>query len=105
MSIATLVLAAGLAMYVMRASFVVVLGRLPLPEWLRETARLVPTAVLTALAFPELVYRSGVPVVSVENYRLVTGIVCIVIAWRTRSTILTITAGLGMLWLMEGLFG
>jgi branched-subunit amino acid transport protein len=72
-----------------------------LPETLRRALRFVPPAVLSAIVLPELVIRTGQFDVSLTNFRLLAGIVAILVAWKTRNTLLTILAGMVALLILE----
>ena len=94
----------GLLTFGMRYSFIYLLGRFELPETLRRSLRFVPPAVLSAIVLPELVIRSGQFDVSPTNFRLLAGVVAILVAWKTRNTLLTILAGMVALLLLEFIF-
>ena len=53
-----------------------------------------PVAVLTAIITPEVVEFGGQPGLGLLNPRFIAALVATVIAWKTRNTILTITAGM-----------
>jgi branched-subunit amino acid transport protein len=91
----------GLLTFGMRYSFIYLLGRFELPETLRRALRFVPPAVLSAIVLPELVIRTGQFDVSLTNFRLLAGIVAILVAWKTRNTLLTILAGMVALLILE----
>ena len=81
----------------LRASFLVLPDRVPLPPLLRRALRYVPAAVLTAIWAPELLLRSGSLSLSADNHRLLAGLVAIAVAWQFRKTFVTIAAGLAAL--------
>jgi branched-subunit amino acid transport protein len=91
----------GLLTFGMRYSFIYLLGRFELPETLRRALRFVPPAVLSAIVLPELVIRSGQVDVSLTNFRLLAGVVAILVAWKTKNTLLTILAGMVALLVLE----
>jgi branched-subunit amino acid transport protein len=91
----------GLLTFGMRYSFIYLLGMFELPETLRRALRFVPPAVLSAIVLPELVIRTGQFDVSLTNFRLLAGIVAILVAWKTRNTLLTILAGMVALLILE----
>ena len=94
----------GLLTFGMRYSFIYLLGRFELPETLRRSLRFVPPAVLSAIVLPELVIRSGQFDIALTNFRLLAGVVAILVAWKTRNTLLTILAGMVALLLLEFIF-
>jgi branched chain amino acid efflux pump len=78
----------------LRVSFLLLPERLRLPDLLRRALPFVPAAVLTALWAPELLLQKGVLSLSLQNDRLLAGIVAILAAWRWRLTFATIASGL-----------
>ncbi len=98
----TLILA-GLLTFAIRLSFIVLLGRVEMPPWFGRVLRFVPIAVLSAIIAPELLSHSGTLQVSIENTRLLAGILAVLVAWRTRSVLLTIGAGMAGLWILQAI--
>ena len=94
---------AGLLTYGIRLSFIVLFGDGELSEPIRRGLRFVPPAVLTAIIFPELLIPNGSQEISLLNTRLIAGILAILVAWRTKSVMLTILTGMGVLWVLEWL--
>ena len=92
---------AGLLTYATRLSFILLFGRVEIPLWLRRALRYVPPAVLTAIVFPELLLQDGALFLAPGNDRLVAGIVAILVAWRTKNVLLTILAGMLVLWVLQ----
>jgi branched chain amino acid efflux pump len=94
----------GLLTFGMRFVFIYLLGRFEVPETVRRALRFVPPAVLSAIVFPELLIRSGQIDLSPFNYRLLAGLGAVLVAWRTKNTLLTILAGMLALVLLELVF-
>lgn len=92
---------AGLLTYLIRLTFIALLGKWTPPSWLNRALRFVPPAVLTAIIFPELLIRGEA--FSPVNPRLLAGVVAAWIAWRTKNVILTIAAGMAVLILVQAL--
>jgi branched-subunit amino acid transport protein len=105
MNLWLILIAGGVITYGIRLSFILLLGRVDIPEWLRRSLRFVPPAVLSAIIVPELVFHAGKVDLSLNNFRLLAGIFAILVAWRTRSTLLTIILGMAALLAMQSLFG
>lgn len=101
MSIWLVMLALGAITYAIRLSFILLLGKLELPEVLKRAFRFVPMAALSALIAPDLFLREGQFVGTLANPRLLAGLLAILVAWRTRNALLTIGCGMGCLWLLE----
>ncbi len=103
MNIWLIILLGGLLTFTMRLSFIYLMDKIKFPEWLRNSLRLVPPAVLSAIVFPELLVVNGQVNLTMENNRLIAGIVAILVAWRTRNTLLTIGAGMVVLLLVQAI--
>ncbi|WP_432259250.1 AzlD domain-containing protein [Cupriavidus sp. TMH.W2] len=97
-------LAAGLATFLIRLSFIAVEGRVRLPPWFRTALQFVPAAMLSALIAPDLLMQHGELALTPTNARLVAGVVAILIAARTRSVGWTIAGGMATLLALEALF-
>ena len=80
--------------FALRASFLLLPPHLETPPLLRRALRYVPAAVLTAIWAPELIFLGDDFLLSLENERLLAGVVAIAVAWRTRLTFATIISGL-----------
>lgn len=101
MSIWWIMLIGGLLTFGMRLSFIYLLGRVDVPERLRSALRFVPPAVLSALVLPELLMPTGSFDLSLSNTRWMAGLIAILVAWRTRSMLLTILAGMAALLILQ----
>ncbi|MEW5829432.1 MAG: AzlD domain-containing protein [Chloroflexota bacterium] len=104
MNIWLVFLLGGLLTFGMRFSFIYLFGRYEIPETLRRALRFVPPAVLSAIVVPELLIQSGRLELSLTNFRLLAGVVAVLVAWKTRNTLLTILAGMAALLLLQLLF-
>lgn len=96
---------AGLATFLIRLSFIALLGRMQVPAWVRRILPYVPTAALTAIIVPELLMRGDILFVSVSNTRLIAGLLACAVAWRTRNAFLTIGVGMLALWVLTAMVG
>lgn len=92
---------AGLLTYAIRLSFIALLEKITVPDWFQRALRFVPAAVLSAIIVPGLVDRGGVMDFSLRNPQIWSGIIAIAVAWRTRSVLLTIAAGMAALLLLQ----
>ncbi len=89
------ILAAGVITYLIRLSFIIALDRLRFPDWFTRGLRYVPPAVLSAIIVPELANWNGQAVnLSWNNPQILAGIAAVLVAWRTRNVLLTLTVGL-----------
>jgi len=94
----------GLITFGMRFSLIYLFGRFQVPETMRRALHYVPPAVLSAIVFPELLLRNGTLYLSFENFRLLAGLVAILVAWFSKNTLITIIAGMIALVLLQILF-
>ena len=94
----------GVITFATRLSFILLLGRVEIPQAVRRGLRFVPAAVLSAIIFPELLLPGGVLDLSPGNPRLLAGFLAILVAWRTKNVLLTISAGMAALLLLQALF-
>ncbi len=92
--IALTLLLAGLLTYATRLSFIALIGHWQPPVWFLRGLRFVPPAVLSAIILPDMLVRDGHAFLSPANPRLWAGLLAMLIAWRTRNTLLTILAGM-----------
>jgi branched-subunit amino acid transport protein len=94
---------AGLLTYLTRLSFMGLLQHWQMPDLLRRALRFVPPAVLSAIIFPDLLMRNGSIAFSLDNYRLLAGVIAALVGWRTRSILWTIASGMAALYLLQWL--
>ena len=104
-SIWLLFVAIGLGTFLLRFIFIYLFGKIDMPDWLGRALRFVPAAALAALVFPALTHPSGHLDLSLHNFRLLAGLGGAVVAWRTRNVLLTILAGMALLWILQMAFG
>jgi branched-subunit amino acid transport protein len=101
MNIWLVMLLGGLITFLIRFSFIYLFGRFEIPETIRKALRYVPPAVLSAIIFPELFLHDGAINLSVENTRLLAGLIAILVAWFSKNTLVTILAGMVALFLLK----
>jgi branched-subunit amino acid transport protein len=83
----------GLITFGMRFSLIYLFGRFQVPETMRRALHYVPPAVLSAIVFPELLLQDGMLNLSLDNFRLMAGLVAVMVAWFSKNTLLTIIQG------------
>jgi branched-subunit amino acid transport protein len=96
-----LFIAVGVGTFAMRLCFVELQGRLHISPALSRALAYVPPSVLAAIVLPAVVHRNGASAITLDNPQIPAALVAAVVAWLSRSTLLTLAAGMGMLWLLE----
>jgi len=94
MNIWLVMLLGGALTFGMRMSFIYLFGRFEIPVVVKRALRFVPPAVLSAIVAPALLMPDNTLDVSLGNNQLIAGVVAILVAWRTKNTLLTIIAGM-----------
>ncbi len=56
---------------------------------------------LSAIIFPALLMPEGTLDISLENARLLAGIAAALVAWKSKNTLLSIAAGMALLWILQ----
>jgi branched-subunit amino acid transport protein len=92
-------LAAGMATYLTRLSFIALAHRGAAPAWITRPLRLVPAAVLSALILPAVLAPQGVVQLWPLTPRALAGSAAVLVAWKTRSILSTLVVGMSVLWL------
>jgi branched-subunit amino acid transport protein len=93
------IVVAGVATFSMRAVFLAFAHRLAeVPPGLQRVLRQIPPAALAALIGPELLRPEGR--FDLWQSHLLAGLTAIVVAWRTRSILLTLVVGMGLVALL-----
>jgi branched-subunit amino acid transport protein len=101
MNIWLVLILGGLITFAIRFVLIYLFGRFEVPETMRKALHYVPPAVLSALIFPELFIREDVLNLSLDNHRMIAGLVAIVVAWFSKNTLITILAGMAALFLLQ----
>jgi branched-subunit amino acid transport protein len=104
MSIWLVMLLGGALTYLTRLSFIALQDKISMPTLMQRALRFVPPAVLSVVIFQELFYRNSALDLSLANSRSLAGIIAVVVAWRSRSPLLTIAFGMVSLLLLNLLF-
>ena len=112
-----LIFAVGGITYAARMSFIAIFARRAMPPWLAEALKHVPVAMITAIIVPSIAFVSpGTLRLDPGNAKLVAALVAGGVAWWGQSTaagamivrqtaVLTIAAGMIVLWLLKYLVG
>lgn len=96
----------GILTFLTRLSFIALLERWQAPSIVQRALRFVPVAVLTAIIVPALMVLDDGTINSAPvNPRMLAGLAAILVAWKTKNVILTITVGMAVFWLVQGVVG
>lgn len=93
----------GVLTFLIRLSFILLQDKWQPPEFITSGLRFVPVAVLTAIFIPEIAIMEDELVLSLENVRLLAGIIAILVAYKTKSALWTISVGMAAFWLLTWL--
>lgn len=94
LTIWTTIAVLALATLLTRGSFFLFLHGMTVPPRVQASLRFIPPAVFAALVVPELALIEGRLALGGPYDRLIAGIVAGIVAWRTKSSLLTILAGM-----------
>lgn len=98
MSIWLIMIASGVITYGLRLFFILIVGDREIPAEIKIGLYFVPPAVLTAIILPEVLYSGNELQINFGNFRLIASIIAALVAWRTKSPILTVAIGMIVLW-------
>ena len=94
----------GIGTYLLRFSFIGVLGTRPMPVWAQRPLKYVAPAVLAALVAPAVLLVDGsADITPLGNPRFVAAVGAGLIAWRLKNVAAVIVVGMSLLWLMQAL--
>jgi branched-subunit amino acid transport protein len=96
-----LIAGAALVAFLSRAIFVLPGSHLRLPATAERVLRYAPAAALMAIVAPDLAFVQGALSISIENPKLIAGLVAFGLAAGTRNILLTIAGGMAVLLLLR----
>jgi branched-subunit amino acid transport protein len=97
--------AVSIAVFLLRASFILFADPHRFPHAFRQALTFVPPAVLAAIVAPGLLMPQGVFDATAANPRWIAGLVALAVAARTRNPLAPVAAGLPALWLLQWVMG
>ncbi|MBS4021451.1 MAG: AzlD domain-containing protein [Dethiobacter sp.] len=100
-SVLLIILGMGLVTYLPRFLPMYILTRLEIPPLVIAWLRYVPVAVLAALIVPGIFTAERQIYLSFQNSYLVAALPAFFVAWRTKSMLFTVTAGMVLVMLMQ----
>jgi branched-subunit amino acid transport protein len=96
--------AVGILTFLTRLSFILLQEKWQPPALITRGLRFVPVAVLTAIFVPEILLIENRLALSLDNPRLLAGIIAILVAYKTKSALWTIGVGMSAFWIITWLF-
>jgi branched-subunit amino acid transport protein len=103
MTIWLIMIALAIGTFLIRGSFILLIGKRELPPLLSRGLRFVPASILSALVVPQILTRNNALQISITNPQLIAGVVATVVAWRTKNVLFTILSGMVVLWFLQAL--
>lgn len=106
MNVWLILIGAGLATFGIRLAFILLIGRMEVPESLRGLLRFVPPAVLGAIIFLGILMPEGSLALSpLDNVRIIAAGLAVSVAWRTKKILPTIVVGMISFWILQAVLG
>lgn len=100
-----IIILSGLMTFAMRFVFLTPVMPAKLSPAASTAMRLVPIAVLWTIVVAELFLSAGQIAEFATNPRIFAAAIAAIIAWRTRSAVLTIACGMPLLWAFDYMIG
>lgn len=94
----SMIVGIGIMTFIIRFAPIALLARLELPAWLRQALPYVQPAVMAAIIAPPLFFAVGAPTIVPDLPRIAAATLAALIAWRTRSILLTVVLGMLAFW-------
>jgi branched-subunit amino acid transport protein len=105
MSNVAIIFAIGVGTYLIRLSFIGIIGDRSMPDWALVPLRFVAPSVLAALATPAVLLHEGsIDVNPATNPRAIAALVALLLAWKTKNVGVVIAAGMMTVWALQGIF-
>lgn len=96
----TVILSVGVATFLIRFSFVWLLGNRKVNSTVQKILQFVPPAVLAALIAPSFLLTADARF-SMDNQRMWAGLIAALIAWKSKNVMYTILTGFFILWIFS----
>ena len=101
----TLIAGMALVAFFTRSIFILPGSHLRLPATAERVLRYAPAAAIMAIIVPDLTFLHDAVLISIDNPKLIAGLVAFGLALATRSILLTIVGGMLVLTLVRLLAG
>ncbi len=101
MTIWVVIVACAIITFLIRVSFIAAFGKKEIPIWLQRALKFVPPSVLSVIACQSVLFQGSHLDISLNNTRLIAGIIAALVAWWTKNILVTIIAGMAALILIQ----
>ena len=95
----------ALLFLLIKGMFLCFIPQSKLPPIFERSFRYIPPAVLAALVAPAVIYTRRAGGFDVSSVKIAAGAIAFGVALKTRSILVTIAAGMALLWLFSHLAG
>jgi branched-subunit amino acid transport protein len=100
-----IVVLGGLGTYLIRVSFLFILGNRVVSPMISNVLRYIPPAAFAALVFPAILRPEGVLEIGIDNLRLLAALIALAIGLATRNVVWVLVSGMLSLWTLTYVFG
>lgn len=105
MSNIAIIFAIGIGTYLIRLSFIGIVGDRTMPDWALVPLHFVAPAVLAALAAPAVLLDEGsIALAPGTNPRAIAALIALLLAWKTKNVAVVIAAGMITVWALQAVF-
>jgi branched-subunit amino acid transport protein len=94
----------GILTYLIRVSFILLIGDRDISTRTRLFLGFIPVSMLASIIATELLVDSSGINLTIDNYRLLAGIAAILVAWFTKNALITILVGMVLVWILPLIF-
>lgn len=97
----SIIMAMAAVTFFTRFASLILLHHTGIPAWFEKWLKHVPVGILTALIMPSILVQQGQINLSLHNHYLVAGIIAAIVAYKSRSAILTMGLGMGAMFMLR----
>jgi branched-subunit amino acid transport protein len=94
------IVVSGLITFVLRFFAIFQVKNSNIPQWLENILKYVPTAVLSTLIFPEVLFNDSNSIQLIENPKILAASSALLVTILTKNVIITIITGMLVLWIL-----
>jgi len=99
----TVIIGLGLGSYLLRFTFIGLVGDRPLPPWLLRHLRYTAVAILPALCAPLVVFSGDAG--EIDPAAIIAGSITLIVGTITKNVLIALTSGAATLFIMVYLLG